>query len=322
MTFASPNAVSVFRRLGLTHDLSGRDLAGTARELVPTALRTDEETLSAVLGGTRARDTEITDGETVVIVRSLPLLRAATSGGGPERRPSHTGACVLVRDVSDLRRRDRELVTKEATIREIHHRVKNNLQTVAALLRLQARRVSADGESRDALQVAERRVATIALVHEMLSHALDERVDFDEIADRLLTTVCDLVTPTEEDRGRVTTSRNGTFGPVPGDMATTLAMVLNELLQNAVEHAFTGLDAGHVHVGVARGRDELAVEVSDDGRGLPDGFDPSSGTSLGLSIVRALVEGELHGMLEVGAGERGGTKVRFSARSPSRPGAA
>jgi two-component system, sensor histidine kinase PdtaS len=303
--FASPNAVSVFRRLGLTHDLLGRGLAETARELVSAPNRPDEESLGAVLGGRRARDTELSSGDTVLVVRSLPLL--APGEGGPQ----HTGACVLVRDVSDLRRRDRELVHKDATIREIHHRVKNNLQTVAALLRLQARRVTA-GESRDALEEAERRVAAIALVHEMLSHSLDEQVDFDQIADRLRAAVCELGTP-GAGATRVISSREGNFGTVSGELATTLAMVLNELLQNAVEHAF-GEAGGRLRLLVSRGQEELAVAVVDDGRGLPEGFDPGSGTSLGLSIVRALVEGELHGILQVEGGEHG-TAVRFTARA-------
>jgi two-component sensor histidine kinase len=305
VTFASPNAVSAFRRLGLAHDLGGRDLAATARELVPADLRPDEETVSAVLGGRSARDTEVTDGGTVLIVRSLPLLT------GVHGALEHTGACLLVRDVTDLRRRDRELVTKDATIREIHHRVKNNLQTVAALLRLQGRRVSTE-ESRGALQEAERRVAAIALVHEMLSHALDESVDFDEIADRLRTTVCDLGTP--DDGGRVTSAREGTFGHLPGDVATTLAMVLNELLHNAVEHAFSGRP-GHVRLVVDRRGPELTVVVADDGCGLPEDFAQASAGSLGLSIVRALVEGELLGALEIGGNDEGGTSARFTART-------
>ena len=131
VAYASPNALSVYRRLGLNGDLDGASLAEITRGLVPPLRRPDEETLSAVLTGRGHRDTEIGAAEVSLIVRSIPLRRGA----------DHLGAVVLVRDVTDLRRRDRELVTKDATIREIHHRVKNNLQTVAALLRLQARRI-------------------------------------------------------------------------------------------------------------------------------------------------------------------------------------
>src|SRR5207248_11474166 len=99
-----------------------------------------------------------------------------------------TGALVLVRDVTELRHRERELITTDATIREIHHRVKNNLQTVAALLRLQARRMDSV-QGREALNEAVRRVGSIAIVHETLSQNLDERVEFDDIADRVLAMV-------------------------------------------------------------------------------------------------------------------------------------
>ncbi len=149
-------------------------LAELTRDLVPPRRRPDEETLSAVLGGRVDRDTEVGTDEVTLILRSIPLRPAG----------ERIGALVLLRDVTDLRRRDRELVTKDATIREIHHRVKNNLQTVAALLRLQARRID-QPEARAALEEAVRRVGSIAIVHETLSQAVEEHVDFDEVADRL-----------------------------------------------------------------------------------------------------------------------------------------
>ncbi|MFC6341494.1 sensor histidine kinase, partial [Nocardioides hankookensis] len=247
-----------------------------------------EETLSAVLGGRAHRDTEIgTDGVSL-IVRSIPL------------RPQgdHIGALVLVRDVTDLRRRDRELVTKDATIREIHHRVKNNLQTVAALLRLQARRM--DNESaRLALEEAVRRVGSIAIVHEILSQAVEEQVDFDDIIDPLGR----MVTDVSALGSRVRVRRTGTFGVLPSESATALAMVLTELLQNAVEHGYDPDVAdltGEIVLSAQRLVGRLHVTVDDDGRGLPDGFDLDDSSSLGLSIVRTLVESELGGQLELG----------------------
>jgi two-component sensor histidine kinase len=312
VTYASPNALSVYRQLGLTTDLAGLDLATTTRALIPADRRPDEETLSAVLGGRVPRDTELTNGMRVVIVRSIPLRDGEGS----------TGALVLLRDVTDLRSRDRELVTKDATIREIHHRVKNNLQTVAALLRLQARRMQAP-EARAALEEAVRRVGSIALVHETLSQSLDESVDFDEIVDRLRVMVTEMGTPGAaaghpadapgEGAGAgtaVTSSRHGTFGTMPGEVATPLAMVLTELVQNAAEHAFAGRP-GHVEIEVARTEPGWQVTVSDDGHGLPEDFDLETSSSLGLSIVRTLVESELGGSIEISARDGGGTSVRL-----------
>jgi two-component sensor histidine kinase len=294
VTYASPNALSVYRRLGLTTDLAGLELAATTRQLIPAARRPDEAALSAVLGGAAASDTEMGNGTTVVIARSVPLR---TSDG-----PS--GALVLLRDVTDLRSRDRELVTKDATIREIHHRVKNNLQTVAALLRLQARRMSVP-EARAALDEAVRRVGSIALVHETLSQSLDEAVEFDEIADRLRIMVTDM----GSGDAAVTSSRSGRFGVLPAELATPLAMVLTELLQNATEHGLRDA-GGHLEVRASRRGHELEVTVADDGRGLPVDFDPRASVSLGLSIVRTLVESELGGSLCFEGGPEAGTRVR------------
>jgi two-component sensor histidine kinase len=284
VTYASPNAMSVYRKLGLTTDLTGQHLADVTRQLVPPELRPDEESISAVLGGRMPRDTEIGNRKGTVIVRSIPL------------RPTgeHTGALILLRDVTDLRSRDRELVTKDATIREIHHRVKNNLQTVAALLRLQARRIeSASG--REALDEAVRRVGAIAVVHETLSQTYEEEVEFDAVADQLLS----LVSEVGAQAGAVRLRRTGSFGTIGSDVATPLAMVLTEVLQNAMEHAFAEGRAGTVEVAATKGVDgTLTVRVVDDGVGLPAGFDPAGSSSLGLSIVRTLVS-ELGGTLRI-----------------------
>jgi two-component sensor histidine kinase len=294
--YASPNALSVFRRLGLSGDLEGLVLADVARDLVPERQRHDEERLSAVLAGRVHGDTELTGAEVDVILRSVPL------------RPheERIGALVLLRDVTDLRRRDRELVTKDATIREIHHRVKNNLQTVAALLRMQARRIDSD-EARAALEEAVRRVGSIAVVHETLSTAVEEQVAFDDIADRLGRMVTDVGLAGEH----VRVERSGSFGELGSDVATALAMVLTEVVQNAVEHGYgEASDGGLIRVSASRLVGRLHVSVEDDGSGLPHDFDLAASTHLGLSIVRTLVESELGGQLQIGARPGGrGTRV-------------
>jgi two-component system, sensor histidine kinase PdtaS len=283
VVYASPNALSVYRRLGLSGDLAGLWFAEVTRELVPARRRPDEETVSAVLGGRAHRDTELGTEDASLIVRAIPL------------RPQgdHIGALVLLRDVTDLRRRDRELVTKDATIREIHHRVKNNLQTVAALLRLQARRMESTS-ARSALEEAVRRVGSIAIVHETLSQAVEENVDFDEIADRLGS----MVTEVSDVGDSVRVRRDGAFGVLNSGAATALAMVLTEVLQNAVQHGYAGdSPGGTIVVSPRRLVGRLHVTIDDDGRGLPDGFDLDAATNLGLSIVRTLVESELGGQL-------------------------
>jgi two-component sensor histidine kinase len=300
VTYASPNALSVYRRLGWSGDLDGRVLAEVTRELVPPRRRPDEETLSAVLGGRAHLDTEVGDDRVSLIVRSVPL----------RSRGEAVGALVLVRDVTDLRRRDRELVTKDATIREIHHRVKNNLQTVAALLRLQARRIGSE-EARGALEEAVRRVGSIAIVHETLSQEVLDEVAFDEIADRLGAMVTEVGAAPESHGPPPVVRREGSFGLLPNETATALAMVLTELLQNAVEHGYPadGARAGSITVAPERLAGRLRVTVDDDGVGLPEAFDLDTSVNLGLSIVRTLVESELGGLLELRAGPGRGARA-------------
>ncbi len=308
VTYASPNALSVYRRAGMAGDLTGQVLADLTRELVPVQNRPDEETLSAVLGGRAARDTEVGTEQVSLILRAIPLR--------PVGEP--IGALILLRDVTDLRRRDRELITKDATIREIHHRVKNNLQTVAALLRLQSRRIE-EPSAREALAEAVRRVGSIALVHETLSTTVESMADFDEIADGLATMMGEVSSAGH----RIRVERRGSFGRIPAEASTPLAMVLTELMQNAVEHGYAA-GAGSpaddsaddsadeaernefdVVLTVRRTPQRLQVTVDDRGRGLPAGFDLATSPSLGLSIVRTLVESELQGRFALGPGVGG-----------------
>jgi two-component sensor histidine kinase len=249
-----------------------------------------------VAAGRVPREAEVDGNGSVVQLRSIPLI----VGG------QRTGAIVLVRDVTELRRRERELMTKDATIREIHHRVKNNLQTVAALLRLQARRSRAP-EARAALDEAVRRVGSIAVVHETLSHAPEEIVDFDDIADR----VAMMSGEVSAAEVRVLPKITGSFGLLSAAVATPLALVLTELLQNALQHGFpqAAQGPGLLEVTAVREEERLTVTVADNGMGLPEGFDPDTSTSLGLQIVRTLVVGELGGRLRMLPRAGGGTEV-------------
>jgi two-component sensor histidine kinase len=294
VTYASPNAQSAYRRLGLPAHLVGEDLPALTARLVDDPMEgTDagERILSALRGDAPARK-EIDARGASMLIRALPLMPA----GVP------IGALVLVRDITEVRLRDRALMTKDATIREIHHRVKNNLQTVAALLRLQARRAPA---ARAALEESVRRVASIALVHETLAMSSDEAVEFDGIVDRVAFAAAEVATADFT----VRIGREGTFGVLPADVATPLVMVLNELLLNAVEHGFAPGASGSVTVTVHRFRKQLHVTVADSGKGLPADFRLDGGERLGLQIVRTLVTGELRGSIELRTRNGGGTEA-------------
>jgi two-component system, sensor histidine kinase PdtaS len=317
VSYASPNAQSAYRRLGLAAHLVGEDLAAVTSRLVDDPMTGGEagERIRAALRGEAPARLEMEARGATVLQRALPLLPA----GVP------IGALVLVRDVTEVRRRDRELLTKDATIREIHHRVKNNLQTVAALLRLQARRVVSP-DARVALEESVRRVASIAIVHETLSMSVDEEVEFDGVVDRIAAAAVEVAAP----EAKVHLRRASSFGVLAAEVATPLAMVLNELLLNAVEHGFPvhedsadehepdrargalqrdADDMGEVVISAHRFRRQLHVTVADNGKGLPDDFALDSADRLGLQIVRTLAQGELRGSIEMRPRTGGGTEA-------------
>ncbi|ANC32807.1 sensor histidine kinase [Isoptericola dokdonensis] len=294
--YASPNALSCFHRLGVIGPLVGQSLVEVTAGIVEQQDTVDESMPLVVMGRAPWR-TDIEAGRVALSLRALPL----TDHG------QRIGAVLLCRDVSELRRRERELMTKDATIREIHHRVKNNLATVAALLRLQARRMEVP-EARAALEEAMRRVATISLVHESLSQNLDEQVELDDMLKRALRLAADVAST----RTRVRTEQSGSFGMVPAQDATPLALVLTELVTNAVEHAFPDRESGTVTIDVGRDGDSLRIVVADDGEGMPDGIEQlgrSSSSGLGSQIVRTLVTNELRGSIDWRPRDGGGTEV-------------
>ncbi|WP_342779983.1 sensor histidine kinase [Leekyejoonella antrihumi] len=298
--YASPNSVSAIHRLGYVGEMVGVRLASALGDVLPERGPVDEE-LMLVLTGRVPWRTEIESRSACVSVRAIPLSQDG-------RR---VGAVLLVRDVSELRRRERELLTKDATIREIHHRVKNNLQTVAAVLRLQARRLDDPG-ARAALEDAVRRVATIADVHETLSSGMAEAVEFDEVARRGLRAAIDL---SNRSGHGVQGVLEGHFGDLQAGDATALAMILAELVQNAVEHGFPdrgGLVEVEARRTASEGEKLLTVQVRDNGRGLPVGFEPRHG-GLGVQIVLSLLQ-DLRGDISWQERPGGGTVVRFVAR--------
>jgi two-component sensor histidine kinase len=300
VVFASPNAISAYHRMGLTSELEGHNLVTITRPLIGDPFEAQElanHVRDSLAGGASMR-MEVDAGGAAVLLRTLPLVVHGKA----------VGAAVLIRDVTEVKRRDRALLSKDATIREIHHRVKNNLQTVAALLRLQARRTN-NAEGREALIESVRRVSSIALVHDALSMSVDEEVNLDEVVDRILPIMNDVAVPDNTDTP-IRINRAGELGVLDADRATALIMVITELVQNAIEHAFdANTQQGCVTIRAERSARWLDVVVHDDGRGLPDGFSLEKSDRLGLQIVRTLVSAELDGSLGMHEVPTGGTDV-------------
>ncbi|MCF8529645.1 MAG: PAS domain-containing sensor histidine kinase [Aquiluna sp.] len=287
--FASPNALSMLNRAEVLGELEGRVLA----EAVTTSgsgLQQADEALPLVLTGKGAWRCDLELGSTTLALRSIPVKHMG----------ERTGAILLCREVSDLRVRERELITKDLTIREIHHRVKNNLQTVASLLRLQARQSDSE-EVKESLSQAMRRVSAIAVVHDVLSEGIEQEISFDQIFKRILALIPDIAGY----HTTVKTEFSGTFGELPTARATPLALVLTEVVANAVEHGL-GDRSGKIAVEASRDKKNLHIEVTDDGSGLAEG---KVGSGLGTQIIKTLVESELRGKISWTSPIRGGTRV-------------
>lgn len=292
--YASPNAVNALHRMGITSNVEGMRLE---------ELAIDESAVPAAFSSKLPVTEEIERRpDVIVVVRCIPLIADAKV----------TGAIVLMRDVTDLRRRDRLLISKDATIREVHHRVKNNLQMTSSLLRLQSRRLRSE-EGRSALEEAVRRIDSIARVHEILSRDAIEQVPFNEIVHDLVRVAAD----SARVLGRpVEFKVNGDARLLPAQLATPLALVIQELLTNALEHGFprggdgaTPTEPGHITIDLENDGTDLRVVVHDDGRGLPSDFSLETSASLGLSITRTLVMTQLNGTIAMSSD--GGTEVEI-----------
>ncbi len=280
--YASPNAVSAMHRVGVSTNAVGQSLAELG--VAQTAARNAYERREPVV-----EEFEQTS-EVTLLTRTIPTLKRVG------RDVVVTGGVVLMRDVSELRRRDRLLLTKDATIREIHHRVKNNLQTISSLLRLQARRLKSE-EAISAIAESVRRIRTIALVHETLSHEAGEDISFVEIVRPLLRLVEEGLQSADRP---VKFNVLGDGGRLPATIATPLSVVILELLQNAVDHGFPeGSAGGAVLVTLSHDDKSLNIRVTDNGRGLQSDFNIGMATGLGLSIVRTLVTTELAGTIQM-----------------------
>lgn len=280
ISYASPNARSALHRLGVTRSVPGSRLSD---------LGLDDTVIRRSFWRRRSTVAEFTAGSMIVVVlRAYPMVA----------EDRITGAVAMLRDVSELRHHDRLLLSKDATIREIHHRVKNNLQTVSSLLQLQARRLGS-AEAKTAVESSVRRVSSIAMVHEHLALDTTSELDFDEIVGPLVRLVEDGLAPAERP---LKIQVEGAVGEIDGETAMPLAVVLVELVQNAFQHAAPPAGAGElVEVRLARTASTLTMRVTDDGPGVGEGFSLDRDAGLGLTIVRTFVVHDLGGSITIKA---------------------
>lgn len=309
---ASPNAISCLKRLGYISQPEGQRFIDVGKQFVRNSGTADTR---QVFAAREPQDVVVDDRDASVSIRALPLYDDDT----------YCGAVILMRDVTELRLRDQELKLKDATIAEVHHRVKNNLQAVSALLRLQSRRTD-NQEVKSALSQAQRRIQTIAILHEGLSKSADEELDFDPVVANLLRMSVEVASADDQQIG---ISFVGTFGQMSALDATPLSLILTELVTNSVEHGFEGRRKGHITITAGRYGDDLNIQVEDDGNGLGKKSDEkpnatSDGTAgseeheyhdgLGTQIITTFVKSDFNGTIAWEPRQGGGTRVVLNIR--------
>jgi two-component sensor histidine kinase/PAS domain-containing protein len=286
IVFANAAASSIYKVLGLGR-IVGRRVYD--RQL---SIRLAQKAANS----RQPQEAEMEVGNIVLIQRAIPVVKANQT----------LRTVVVIADITEIRKREKELLIKSAVIQEIHHRVKNNLQTIASLLRLQARRTPS-AEVKEALRESVNRILSISVVHEFLSQQDAEFIDVAEVAKNILDLVIQSML---EPNFNIQTVFNGQKMILPSDQAISLALVVNELIQNSIEHGFIGRNEGVIGVDMMARKDAYQIEIWDDGIGLPPDFNQQGLNSLGLQIIKTLVENDLGGRFELFSQK--GTRARIT----------
>jgi two-component system, sensor histidine kinase PdtaS len=288
VTYTNPRAREMLREIGHMDEVEGRNV----NELFYGGLEHGD-----VLDQTGVVHKELQFGSMAFVVKAVSIYREHQAVGG----------LMLLRDISDLLEKEKQLTIKSAVIKEIHHRVKNNLQTVSSLLRLQMRRTKlpeVEKVYRDSIN----RINSIAVIHEMLAYEGLDSILFNDVVDRIAKNVISSMAKPDQ------AIRAGIFGDeleLSSDAATTLALIVNELIQNCVMHAFAEKETGEIVITVSNRSRIVSLRISDNGIGIDPGSKPDRKNHLGLKIVETLVQENLGGVMNLSSDSQG-TSVQIT----------
>lgn len=304
--YASGVASNLYRKRGHVGTLFRKHVAelGTSHEALVR---------SAIAGG-ECLEEEVQEDAFIWVQKALPLYGYAPLQTGWRRRlrrrwrePALVGVMLTIHDATEARRKEQELHLKSVMLQEIQHRVRNSLQTITALLRLEARRASSQ-EARQVLQESISRILSVAAVHEFLFKPGGQVVNLRVLSERILNQTAEGVIDRDQ---HIRLNVSGSDAYLPVEQATPCALVINELLLNAVEHGFPRHADGAINVNLEEDESEITVTIHDNGRGLPEDFDLEQSSRLGLHIVQTLVEEGLHGRFEIRNDHGVSATVRF-----------
>jgi len=309
--YASGIATNLYRKMGFKDALVNRHLSELETE--------DEEIWREAIAANRCLQRETEEADRFWVRKVIPLVSYSAGEWNllqkfniVSPRARRYGALILLYDATETRLQDQEIRVKNAMIQEVHHRVKNNLQTIAGLIRMQARRVKSE-EARLILDETLNRILSVAVIHEFLSNENSNIINIKDVSYRIIGQFKQGVLNPDK---KINLKLSGDPIYLPARQATACSLIINELLQNAVEHGFEKKQEGCVHVNLEDNGDEVIINVSDDGDGLPGGFQLEQADSLGLQIVRILVEGDLRGQIHLNNGVSDGQGLSVTITFP------
>lgn len=282
VTFRNSLARELYERLGYVGDILGQRYENV-RLIDDPAEGEDSDGYTSV--------------ETLVGSHALSIKRI-------QIRSEEVDFGIIIRDITSQREQEKQLILKSVAIKEIHHRVKNNLQTIASLLRLQTRRTENES-TREVLSESMNRILSIAATHELLARSGVDQVMLGEVLVNIKNNAVRYFAPQYL---KLHIAVEGDDFLVDSEVATSVALITNELLQNSLKYAFLNRENGSIRIQVTHGGLYSTITVVDDGCGFDVGA--ARNDRLGLSIVQTLVKDKLHGRLSIQSDENG-TTVTF-----------
>ena len=302
--YLSGIAANVYRRLGYLDDLRLRtteEVAAGDRDLVREAWKQERAFFSESVVRNRILQ------RSVIPLFGKPdhfnfweALQWRRKGG------DRYGALLLVHDITEEREKENQLKVKSAMIKEVHHRLKNNLQLLVSVLRMQARRTKT-GEAQQIINEAMNRLLSMSVIHESLSYGEGEELNLREVIKQVAPqTQRSMVGPNRHIDIRIVEADDVLLSP---NKVTTCALVFNELLLNAVKHGFSDQSTGEIRIYLYDRNDKVELVMEDTGQGLPEDFSPDRNASIGLDIIRTLVQDDLKGHIDFATPPTGGARV-------------
>lgn len=285
--FKNPIADALYRKLGYMDNLIGMEYDN---------ISLDNTTFKEVIDCENCYVSEVNLGKLFLKVKRV-LLSSKT-----------LKVVMMVKDITVMKEKEKELILKSVAIKEIHHRVKNNLQTIASLLRLQARR-SDNEKTKESLNESMNRILSIAATHELLAKEGVDEVHIQEVISNIKNnSIRYFSNPNKE----IEVTLSGDNFKISSDKATSIALIINELLQNSMQYAFKHKDSGKIDIVIEKGKVYSTITVIDNGNGF--NINKVRNNSLGLSIVQSIVKDKLNGDIKINS-DNTGTRILFDFKN-------